>query len=275
MKWRLLATSLFLACVGGMLSATELAPWFGKTLEIEGRATTRVQCYNLLDTKSGSKKHPACDVFVDLSAATAVDLIVNVSAELEAVLAATRHRSFGFDSFLFTGRYLWLNDVIGDPISLVTGATISKVFRPARHDIGVFHHGGIQCEFHVAAGKEFSCEQFWLSRGWGVLGLGIADQGSPWLRANLAWERNWWNRHELKIFMDSLWGLGNRSLNLKHHFPGYGPIHHQSIDTGVRYRIAFESGAALSFEYAYRLFANNCPEYVNLLMVRLFYPFGL
>jgi hypothetical protein len=268
LKWLALATGIFFSTI----DAVERRPWFGRDLEIEGRASTLVQAYHSVDTTHGSTARPAGDVFISLSASTACQ---NLAGELELIAADTRHRSFGMDSISLTGRYLWLNDVIGDPVSLTTGATLAKVFKPARRDLGTFHQGGIECEVHAAVGKEFSCQQFWMSRIWGVIGFGFADIGSAWLRANLAWERNWWERHQLRAFVHTLWGLGHNSLNLEIPFRGYGPIRHQSVDTGMRYRYAFDNGFAISLEYAYRVFASNCPQHVNLIMLRLYYPFGL
>ncbi len=262
-----------MVCGFATMDALELRPWFGTVLEIEGRAESYLEVYHSLNGEHGDRDRPACDVFVDFSASLAPT--ENWSVEVEALTGDTRHRSFGMDSVLLTGRYLWLNDIIGDPLSLATGLTVTKVFKPARYDVAIFHHGGVACEATVAAGKEFSCEQFWTSRYWAVGGVGMGDIGSAWVRGDAAWEHNWWDLHLAGIFLNTLWGFGRHALDLEKPFRGYGPIEHQSIDLGLRYRLALECGLALKVEYAYRVFARNCPQHVNWVNVGIFYPFGL
>lgn len=255
------------------LEATERMPWFPRYLELQPRATWLYQDYSKVDTAQGSKHHSSHDNFLFLSLSGAYD---RWAAELEASAAATRHRHFTPSDITLTGRYQWLDDIIGDAVSFTTGFTVAQVFKLAVHDISCFYHGGIQLEAHAAAGKEFAiCEQFWVSRAWGVLGLGIADHGSPWVRADLAWEQNVWDVHRFRIFADSLWGLGRNNLALKRHFHGYGPIRHQSIDLGFLYSHQFAMGAIIDLGYAYRVHAHNCPEHVNKVFVSLLYPFSL
>lgn len=269
---KLLILTSFL-CLHIGLEATERSPWFGKVYEVETQIQATVETYRSINTKNGTWHRPSCDAFFDLSASTVRP--EGIALEFEAITAVTRHRNYGFDSLLLTGRYPFMNDVVGDPLSITAGITLSKVFKPARHDLGIFHHGGIELEAHVAAGKEFSCMQFWTSRVWGVYGVGIADLGSPWMRGDLVWEHNWWDTARAGVFVHTLWGLGHRALKKKCHFHGYGPIHHQSIDLGVYYRHDFYCGIALTAEYAFRAFARNCPQHASFFILRLLYPFGL
>jgi hypothetical protein len=263
----------FLILISSPLMATELSPWFGPLLEIEGRGTCLFQRYRFIDTKHGTAKHPANNVFVTLSSSICPKEYW--SFEGEVVTSATRHHHFNMDSLWATGRYRWWNDIVGDPVTLVTGLTLSKIYKVSRHDLSEFYHGGIQCEAHLSAGKEFSCLQFWTSRIWGVCGVGFADKGSPWIRGNLAWEHNWWDRHQIKIFANSLWGLGSKGLSLHKHFQGYGLIRHQSVDIGFLFRFETESRFAFSLEYVFRAFANNGPKNVNSILIRGYYPFNL
>lgn len=254
------------------LAATDYRPWFGNTLEIETCAACQLQGYRKVSTGEGTKHHPAIDLFFDLSAATSFDFL---AAELEAVATDTRYRRFGMDCIKLTGRYRWLNDIVGDPVSLVTGLSIAQVFKPGLRNLSSFHHGGIECEAHVAVGRERSFMQYWFSRYWAVLGVGIADMGYPWIRGDYAWEYNFCEKHILRLFANSLWGLGYHHLHHVNHFHGYGSIRHQSIDLGARYSFLFNWGGTLSLEYAYRVFARNCPKGVNIAYLSLCYPFGL
>jgi len=264
---------LLFVLLAPFLEATERMPWYPRYLELQPRATWLYQDYQKVDTAKGSQHHSSHDNFLFLSISGAYD---RWAVELEISAAATHHRNFSLSDISLTGRYQWKDDIIGDAVSLTTGLTVSHVFEIALHDISCFYHGGIQLEGHVAVGKEFClCQQFWISRAWGVLGLGIADHGSPWVRFDAAWEHNVWDCHRFRIFADSLWGLGRNNLSLKHHFHGYGPIHHQSIDLGFAYSHHFEAGAIVDLGYSYRVHAHDCPERVNKIFISLLYPFGL
>lgn len=251
--------------------ATELKPWFSTPLELQPKATYVNQLFHSVDTPHRHKKYPSDDHFLLLSLSAAYDVY---SVEVETTLADTRHRSFGVADISLTGRYQIRNDVIGDPASIVAGVTVEQVFKQARKDVGNFYHGGIQAEAHLAVGRETVCWQFWRSRWWGVGGVGVADTGSPWLRLDLGWDHNWWDRQQLGVYMLTLWGLGNEGLDLKG-FGGYGPIRHQSVDLGVEYKYHFEFGGIAGLGYGYRVFAQNCPRHVNFFSVSFLYPFGL
>lgn len=255
------------------LTATELRPWCGAIYDLDIRGKATLQQFQWIDTQCGKVKRPECDGFYTVGALGVPKEMMSVELELSAL--SSRHRVFGMQALRLTGRCFLLNDIVGDPVSLATGITVSQIFHAARRNIATFDHGGIACEGHVAIGKEYSCEQFWVSRWWGVLALGIADVGYPWLRANLAWERNWWERHQLKVFMESIWGFGGQDLMLSCRFPGYGNIQFQAIDTGVRYGFRLDNNTLLTIAYAYRVYGRNCPRNVNLLQLEITYPYGL
>lgn len=192
-KW----LAVFLLFLISSLAATEFIPWLSPVYVVEGRTTAWYEGYPSVDARHGGRRYSASNGFLDLSASIATR--EDWAVELEAIAAVTRHRSFGMDSLLLTGRYFLLNDVIGDPVSLSGGMTVIKVFKPAWHDLSIFHHGGIEGEAHVAVGKEFSCMQFWTSRIWAVGAFGVGDVGSPWLRGDIDCEHNWWDRHQARF----------------------------------------------------------------------------
>jgi hypothetical protein len=265
--------------------ATEYKPWYGPVLEIEGRANALLEVFSKVNghhglpqaAKQRRLKRHANNFFFDVSASIAPS--VEWSAELELLLADTGYRSFGFDSVKLTGRHLFFNDIVGDPLSLSLGLSLSKVFNQAWHDLSIFHHAGrragLEGEVHLSAGKEWSCMQFWTYRGWAVIGIGAGEVGSPWIRGDLDWELNFWDRQSFKVFAHSLFGLGRNDLNLNEHFRGYGPIQHQSVDVGISFNYLFENQLTLTLEAAYRVFAKNCPERAMFYKLEFLYPFGL
>jgi hypothetical protein len=254
------------------LSATEYSPWYTRYLEIQPEISYAYQFYNSIAVANKSKRYPANNHFLQMSLSGAYD---RWSLEFETNFAATRHRTFGFSDVRLTARYQWLDDILGDFASVVTGFTAIQDVKIAKNDISCFYHGLLEGELHLAIGKETSCEQFWTSRLWGVVGIGVADQGSPWLRGHLYWGHNGWDIHEMNIGLLSLWGLGGNNLNVYKPFRGYGSISHYSIDLNLNYRYAFSYGGILGANYSYRIYAYNCPCHVNTFEVNIIYPFGL
>ncbi|NGX42519.1 MAG: hypothetical protein K940chlam7_00799 [Chlamydiae bacterium] len=253
------------------LSGTELMPWTERDLELYPRLDYLFQHYNSVHTSSGSRHHSSDDHFgtVGLSASYG-----SWSAELEAIFANTRHRSFGFDNFKVTGRYQWFNDVVGDFVSITTGITLIKASSVALDDLSSFHHGRNEAELHVSVGKEISCLDYWASRGWGVIAVGVADHGSPWLRGQLAWEKNFQRTTHLRLFVNALYGLGGDSLSIKS-FDGYGSISHRSLDIGARISKTTDCWGIFRLEYAHRVYARYFPKCASLIQFSYLYPFGL
>jgi hypothetical protein len=255
------------------LGATELAPWYGRSLEIEPRATALFQYFRSIATPFPQTKYISFGQFYTLSAASSYD---RVGAEVELTMATTPVRTFGFDAFRATGRYLLLDDVIGDWISITAGTTLSASCRPAVRDISAFHHGNFEIEGHLAFGKECSCHSFWVSRWWGLFALGMASRGCPWMRTDFTLERNFWDCSSWQVFVHTLWGCGDYNIDLRRGFEGYGLIKHRSVDLGFRASTLFgSSGGIVSFQIAQRLYAWNFPKYATLAFLRFTYPFGL
>ncbi len=264
-------TPLFLLGYFSM-EATELSPWYSRYLEIQPKVSYAYQFYPSVKVANNTKKYSAHNQFVNMSLSGAYD---RWSLELESNFAETRHRSWSFSDVRFTLRYQNWDDVLGDPFSLVSGCTVIQDVKWAKNDLSCFYHGCLESVFHIAAGKETSCEQFWVSHIWGLAAVGIADEGSPWLEGGLSWNHNGWDVHDFNISLTSLWGLGRNNLNLDKHFKGYGSISHYSIDLALNYHYSFEFGGLLGIEYTYRIYAHNCPSCVNTFGVNFTYPFGL
>lgn len=265
---------LYAACASlsifvSQLAATDFKPWYKHIYSLDFRGQVFLQQFQQIDMRCGKVKRCEIDAFYEISALAVPK--ENWTAEIEFLASDTRYRAFGLNALRLTGRYFWLNDVVGDPVSLATGITASKIFEASRRNIAIFDHGGLACEGHIAVGKEISCEQFWTSRAWGVLGVGIADVGSPWLRANLVWERNWWELHRLKVFTETIWGFGHNDLS-RCHFPGYGSIRYQAIDVGIHYGYRLFDETLLSIGYAHRVYGRNCPIQVNFVTFEICYP---
>lgn len=263
----------FLLLLPALAIGTELKPWLDRDLEVQARGSALFQFYQNVYTPHKTIHHQARDRFYHVSAAFAA---FDYSAEVEMTVADTKFQHLDVDCLRLTLRRLFLDDILGDPLTLTAGLTITQAFRHSIFDISSFHHGHIEAEANISFGKETPCMEFWLTRWWGYAGLGIADNsGSPWLHTFFAWERNWWNMHQFRVFMESLIGFGGRNISSHRHFHGYGKIKHRSLDVGARYTYFFDYGESLSLQYAYRPYAYNFPAHANLVLISFLYPFGL
>lgn len=255
-----------------VIQATDLKPWFGNIYEAELRATTLYQNYDSISSGHHTYRRNANDYFLTLSAAYPFK---RYSGEFEVTGAHTHHQNYRIDNFRITGRYQWTDELEGDPFSIVSGIILDAPLSRALHDVSSFHHGHIAGEANVAFGKKhgYPGSRNYIFRWWSVIGIGTAEEGSPWVRDDAAFEFNICNTHQIGGFVNTLWGVGKKNLRL-HHFKGYGSIRHQSVDVGVRYRFDAGCYGTLSLAYARRVYAFNFPEKTNLAMVEYYLPFG-
>jgi hypothetical protein len=261
---------LFLLFFNSIYS-TELRPWFGPNLLILWRTEYTYQHYSKINSDKQTISKTADDSFLNLSLELSPDPTLDF--EVEALLSDTRKRGKGFDCGRITGRYQLMDDILGDPMTLTAGITLTRANHISLHDISSFHHGIMEYEAHLSAGKEFSCEKFWTSRFWGLIGLAVADRGSPWMRIHLAYERNFWDYADYGIFLRGLFGFGDHNIQFINPFPGYGVIQHRSIEIGGYYRHFIQSfGAHIYGQYAYRVWAHNFPAQTSLLTLGIEIP---
>jgi hypothetical protein len=267
--WKFFALIFLLKICQGI--ATEYKPWLGNLYEFESRSSLRYQRFHWFSSGSHLQKFSSNDFFLNVSLSNARP---DFGVEFEVLQASTRRQKGDIDRLRINGKYVWLDDVAGDPWTVTTGLSFIQAFRHSLKDLGSFHHGMEEGELFLSVGKETACETVWSSRWWGILGIGIAERGSPWIRFNLHYEKGWCDRHETKLFMHSMCGLGNKRLPVRH-FHGYGPIRHQSIDIGFRYTYLLEFFGSVSLEYSYRVYAQNFPIYAHQVLGQLLYTFGL
>jgi len=255
-----------------LLSATETMPWFSPSLEFQSRLTLYHQHYD--ETNGGSCIIPygSDDWFVHPSLLLAYDIY---SGEAEMYASQTEAHTFSPDSFKLTFRTLLMDDVIGEPFSFCIGISGLAVLDNGLHDPSSFYHGNWEAEFFASIGKECACESDWLFRYYATGGFGIANMGSSWVFGRAAIERNYCEIQIVRLFVETLYGLGGENLDLSQPFLGYGSINHQSIDIGARYSYLTDWDVTVSLEYAMRIHARNAPSELNRYLIQFLYPFGL
>lgn len=265
--------AVFFLSVCTPLAATEYLPWLGLPYAFESRFLALGQRYTSVDCSGEAVSiAPRHDLF--LTASVCMALPDDVSIEGEVIGARTCKQASDIDHLKVTGRYLIADDVRGDPLSWVVGASISPVFHTALRDISSFHHGRFEGELWSSFGREWAEETWWTKRWWGLVAMGMADWGSPWVRLAAVYERQWQSSHAIRLSVHALGGTGENALS-PHHFQGYGSIQHLSLDLSARYTYSWQEGEAFYVTYLYRPYACNFPRHCQQLMVQVYYQFGL
>ncbi len=252
-----------------VLSATEYAPWYGRSLQIEGRITQSFQQYHSLHLKDHSFNKKGLNLFSDFSLMVPFDVYC---AEFEVIAVDTRQRNYCVDCMKLTGRYMWLDQDIGDSFNLTMGLTATQTFGKATHDIATYHPGKIAADFHVAAGKSWDLCSGWEMRGWGLIGIGNADNGPAWTfgKAVLDFRSDYGNF--FRIFADLHYAFGGDRFC---HLRNVPKAKRHFFDLGARYTHRFDNFVELYFEYAYRTWVKNGFANANIFVLQLMYPFGL
>jgi hypothetical protein len=266
-----LCLALVLFPVAG--SALQIEPWFGNIYEFDLSLFYQYSRFDKVQSAKPQIKHPfndhlfGFDLGMPLSDSFAVDL------DLEIV--DTPIQTWGYRSTGLQGRYLWMNDVEGDPVSFTTGLDIRQVSTDGLRDVSCPYHSQFDAQLTTAIGKEWSRGEFWKYRTFFFGAFGMANRGSPWARALLSFQGNICNRHQYRLFADSYWGFGNRHTVNTSDFDGYAKIHHQSIDLGIGYKFLSTYNGSLSLDYAYRVYAHSFPERASFITLTYEIPFSL
>ena len=255
-----------------LLISVENQPWFGNVYEFDLTGRYTYSYYHrvpdaITQLDQTSEDHT---LYFDLEFPPSPYW----SLDADIHFADTPRQAFSFSSTALQLRYLWLDDIIGDPISLTSGFSCRYTCRRSLKDISCPSHRDFDFQAHFAMGKEFDKFEFWRYRIWGYGGLGIANEGSPWMRAILSFETNHKDRNILGVFLFGEHCFGKKiKLNIDH-FCGYGRIRSKYISIMVRYGLRINEWGTLRFEYTRRILAKRCPADVNRFAMSFLLPFS-
>lgn len=196
------------------------------------------------------------------------------SIDADIQFAATTQMNFNFRTAALQARYLWLDDIIGDKVSLATGFSGRVTSTNALHDVSCPSHANADFELNVAMGKEFEAADWWLWRLWAYAALGHGNRGSPWVRAIGSIETNLFDHHKLALYADAMNSYGRHTHVDIDHFDGYAKIRNKSIDLGLRYGYRMGVWGTIRFEYTRRVLAKACPAQVNNWIFSYLLPFS-
>jgi hypothetical protein len=255
------------------LMGLDRLPWFCNLWEFTFTPTYTYSEYPSI--QNGVPHHQQTSHDHVLAFDLAVPPTPNLQIETEVEFADTPRQSMGLRSLAFQARYLWLDDLLGDPVSFTTGAVIRGVSRHSVKDVSCPYHSYLNFELNSAVGCEWNHSFEWRFRTFGGASIGIANHGYPWLSAFAIIEGQMFHAHRLGLLLDGYMGFGPHKDVFIDHFNGYASIEHRNIDAGLKYTYVFEVWGQLSLAYTRRLYARSFPEKVNFFTISYMLPFSL
>lgn len=266
-------------CISASLQALKMEPWLGNVWEFEFDASYLYSRFHNVSNAVPQLTSPSNNnfVFFDLGVTPlfGIDSLPTWDFQAEIEFAATPRQNFGFQSGALQARKQWLDDIMGDPVSFMTGIIARGVSHKSLRDVSCPYHSYANFELNGCIGKEWDSGADWLFRTFGFLGLGTASRGYPWIRAHLEFQGNAHDIVEYRLFAEGYFGLGNKRDVHTEAFFGWAKIHHQSIDLGLGIRYLLDVWGWLEIDYAYRVYAYSFPEHVNFAMISYHLPFSL
>lgn len=255
------------------LGALEAQPWFGDVYEFHFLGS---YAYSQFD-KVQNGVPQLTSLFQSHVGYAGLDFSPSPewSIDTDLQVAGTTQDSFYFRSWGIQGRYLWLDDIVGDPITFTTGLDARVQSTTSLRDVSSPYHANVDFEFNFALGKEFDAADSWRFRTWAYGAIGQANRGSPWVRAIVALETNIEDAHKLGLFATGMNGYGGHRKVYIDHFNGYAKIRQKSIDLALRYGYRVGVWGTIRFEYQRRVLAKSCPQNVNTFVLSYLLPFSL
>ncbi|MCH9626662.1 MAG: hypothetical protein S4CHLAM2_02880 [Chlamydiales bacterium] len=254
------------------LYATQFKPWFSPLWEFQGRLSYLFDKERQVQSPLGNFNAPSNDYTFQFS--LGLTPWPDWNAEVELFLTHTSDIPFSYLAALGTIRYQWLDDIRGDPISLVTGVTFSFPGSRELRDFSFPFHAEVNGEFHVTMGKEWSCHREWWLRVWALGGWGIANQGNGWLHgigalsikpSSLEWG----------VITEALVGLGPNNITPNVPFEGYASIDHRTVDLASYLSHHLGCWGTLRVMGWYNVYAHNFLENYWGVGATLLIPFSL
>lgn len=255
-----------------MLFGLEEQPWFGDVYEFHFLGFYDYSRFHSIQNATP----PYHQLFQSNLAYLGLDFspspVWSIDGDMQ--IAATTAEPFYFQSIALQARYLWLDDIIGDPITFTTGASGRVITTTALHDVSSMRHGNTDFEVNFSLGKEFDANYWWRFRAWAFGAVGHANRGSPWVRGTVAIEANIEDEHKFALYATGMNGYGGHKHINPYHFNGYAKIREKNIDLCFRYGFRIGVWGTIRFEYQRRLLAKACPQRVNSFVVGYLLPFS-
>lgn len=264
---------LTLLGVSCSLQALHKEPWFGPMLEFE--LDSSYANYRFRSVQNGAPNLQGLLVDQDLCWNLSFVPWSTISFDMEFDVAHTSQINWSYRSAAGQLRYQVLDDIVGDPVSLVVGFAFRNVSKRLLRSVSTIYHGMANFEGNITVGKEWAKGLDWQWRSFISQAFGSANTGSIYSYTRFALERNLWNVHFFSFLADGYFGFGSRRFVPTDDFHGWGLYRHKSVQLAVKYRVNFSVYGSLSLEYMRTVYARTYPENANLFVVSYDLPFSL
>lgn len=255
------------------LFAFKTTPYFGTLAEFYLSPSYSYRYYPDVDRGENPTDYSSHDHLFDLN--LSVRFLPNWEIQSELDFAATRKMNFGLRRTGLQLRYLLLDDVAGDLLSVALGLQLFYVPTRNLRDVSSPYHAQGNAQLGVSIGKEIDRLEDFLAQFYTFLGVGTGNRGFPFMSFLGASTFLWKERHQLQLFGEGYFGFGNRDRVDIARFNGYAKIRHQSIDLGLGYAYLFLVWGKLSAKYAYRVYARVFPEGAHTVTIAYTLPFSV
>lgn len=254
------------------LYGLEKSAWFGVDHELETALSSKYERFQRLDAVERSTKSIRTERSLSLN--FILPIMGKYQLELEGSFAK-RSRDFDFQDFALSARKVLYNDLLGDPLSLITG--INMRFIPGRSlsEPILFYHSRFEGQINASVGKEWAKGRYWDWRANAFFALTQANRGCPRFNALLSMEKNFFDQHFLKLAFDTVYGLGKASLQREELFVGYRNLSYSALDTALSYRFDYDLRLKVDLEYRKRIYAHYCAKGYDAFLARLTMPFSI
>lgn len=264
--------TLLLVCITALAWGFDQRPWIGEPYLLEFRPSFTLSYFP--SVANANRSHFSSwneDLNLNLGVAT----MSNYDIQLEIDAFNSRMRSFNVESVGAQIRKLLLDDVEGDLLSWIVGFNYKVVPHHRLKDVAMPYHYVSNFEFVSSIGKEFSRESEWIYRIYTFMSFGIANKGSPWIKADLYVEGLIQAKHEWDLFLNSYFGFGEKNTIDIDQFDGYYNTAHHSLDLGAGYRYHFDVYGSLGVNGLYRLYAHAYPRHLFAITIDYRFPFSI
>lgn len=259
--------------MSSICSGLETRPWFGDAYAFNFQGAWSYSRFHRVEGASRQPSAPVNDrrILLDLG----VTAPQNFDVQAEAEFAKTNRVNWALRSGAVQARLGLLDDIQGDPVSLMVGVILRGAPRHFLRDVSTPYAAEFNAELTCAVGKEWSDGTTWTMRTFGLAAVGQANRGSPWTREIFVWEYNLNDVQCFTAFAEGNFGFGARRHVDVRHFNGWGHFQHRSIDLGLAWGYTISVWGTLTASYAHRVFAHSFPEHVNFFMLAWSVPFSL
>jgi hypothetical protein len=250
----------------------EVEPWGGNVYQFHFLSQYSYSRFTKVNHAVDPLTHPfhANTLYFDLEFAPSSSW----DLDMDVRFSESSKEKFSFRTTAIQARYIILDDIVGDMISLMTGLHLRYVSPQSLRDISDPYHGAFEGEVSLSLGREWASNEDYFIRVFGFGCFGQSISGAPWFREIFGLEGKIHHEHKVALFLEALQGFGGHHEIDINHFHGYGQIHERFVDATFRYGYQFGVYGTLRLEYSRRFFARICPSQTNTFTVAYLLPFS-